>query len=152
MHVTNKLPLGLKEKSIVNLSPTILINKNNPLVDKIDERITFEDLAKQNMMIDKDNILDYFVETCNVYSIKGNIEFINGDWETVKNYVKKLGIHLYSSVHNTFEEFKDSDLISKNISHLLSEMELRVIVKKRNIENKYFRNFLLITGSYKSLF
>jgi len=144
LHIVDNIPPELTSKAISIFEPIILMNKNNILANKKDKDITFEDLTKQNMiMIDKNNIIRYFVDTCSEYNLKGNIEFVNGDWEMVRNFVKlNLGIHMYSAIYNKFEDFKDDKIITKNIKHLFPAMKLQIVVKKGKIYTKSIKNFL----------
>ena len=126
--------------------PIILVNKKNRLAIKKDNKITFEDLSRENMiMIDKKAISPFFISVCNEYNITGDIEFVNGNWETVRNFVKlNLGIHLYSEVYNKFEDFKDEELLTKNLEHLFPKMTFQIITKKGVILKKNIKNFIEI--------
>ena len=131
---------------IESLDPTIIMHKDNILASKKDNKITFEDLSKQNMiMIDRDNIIDYFVKTCDTYNVEGNIEFCNGDWEMIRNYIRlNLGIHLYSSIYDKYNDLKDDELIMKNVKHLFPKINLNITTKKGVIFNEHINNFIEI--------
>lgn len=151
IHVSDVIPPQFSSTTLFDFKPIILINKKNSLAFKDSRDITFDDLSKQNMiMLDRDNIISGFVELCDKYGIKGNINIINGDWESVRNLVKlNVGVHLYSEIYNKFEEFTDDDIISKNVEHLFPSIKFQLIIKKGKILNDATRNFIETIKKYK---
>jgi len=127
------------------------MHKENILAKKDDNKITFNELSKQNMiMLDKDNIIDTFIKLCDKYDIKGNINIINGDWESVRNFIKlNLGIHMYSEIYNKFEEFVDHEIISKNVENLFTRIRFQLIIKKGRIFNKNIKTFVDIMKNFR---
>lgn len=134
-------------QKIISLYPAILMHKNNILVKKKDCDITLEDLSKQQMiLIDKKQILPYFVKTCEEFNIGSNIEFEKGgDWETVQKFVKlEMGICLFNEAYERFPIFKDESIISKNIQHLLPAIDVYVMLKHGTIKNDLIKEFIKI--------
>ena len=144
IHVSDKIPPEIKSITLFDFKPVIMLNRNNPLAIKDSNKITFEDLAKQNMiMLDRDNIIDDFVKLCKQNKIDANINILNGDWESVKNFIKlNVGIHLYSEIYEKFEEFKDSDIITKNLEHLFPQIKFQLMYKNGILFNKNVQNFV----------
>lgn len=143
IHVSDKIPPEIKSITLFDFKPVIMLNKNNPLAIKDSNKITFEDLAKQNMItLDSDNIIYDFVKLCKQNKIDTNINVLNGDWESVKNFVKlDVGIHLYSEIYDKFEEFKDTDIITKSVEHLFPRIRFQLMYKNGILFNKYLQNF-----------
>jgi hypothetical protein len=124
------------------------MHKKNVLSKKRDRLITFEDLSKQQMILsDKKQIIPNFVNLCKSFGIKSDIEFENGDWETAKNFVKlNLGICLFSNIYDYFPQFKDKDIVSKNVEHLFPAIPVNLITKTGIIYDKTIQNFIDITN------
>lgn len=142
---------GCKTKLLYDLEPMILVNKNNRLANIRDKEISYKDLAIENlMMTDKAMLLPYFQKICEQFKFKTTIKFEDGDWEIMRNFVKmNLGVHLYSDLYNMFNEFKDPDIISKNVSHLFPNIRIHSIVKDGKIQNKITNDFLdMITTKF----
>lgn len=135
---------GCDATLLYDLDPMLLVNKNNPLVNKRDKEITFDDLAKENlMMIDEEKILPYFKNVCKEFKLDSFIKFKETDWEMIRNYVKlNLGVHLYSDLYNIFPMFKDPDILTKNVSHLFPNIKINAITKAGKIQNDNIKNFL----------
>ncbi len=150
IHVSDTIPPEFSSITLFDFKPIILMHKDNPLAIKDSRNITFNDLSEQNMiMLDKDNIIIGFIDLCNKYCIKGNINIVNGDWESVKNFIKlNIGIHLYSEIYNKFEEFMDKDIVSKNVEHLFPSIKFQLITKKGRILNNIITNFIKTIKKY----
>lgn len=129
---------------LYDLDPMLLVNKDNPLVNKRDKEITFDDLSKENlMMIDEEKILPYYKNICNEFKLDSFIKFKETDWEMIRSYVKlNLGIHLYSDLYNIFPIFKDPDIVSKNVSHLFPHVRIHAITKAGKLQNNSINDFL----------
>lgn len=144
IHIVDEIPQGFDSKIIATFKSTILMNIKNELSTKDSKDITFEDLSKQNViMLNKHEILNYFNSVYKTYNITGNIEFVKMDWEVVKNFVKlNLGIHPYSGIYDVFENFKDKELITKDVSHLFPSVSLKIITKHGKIFSTNVKKFI----------
>lgn len=145
LHIIDKIPDEFNIKGIFDFEPAILMNKNNVLANKKDNEITFEDLSKQNIiMIDTKSIIKYFFDTYEKYGLSSNINFIEGgDWGVVRNFVKlDLGMHMYSSVYDKFEDFKDNDIVLRRVNNLLPKIRFKLITKKGEIINNLVKDFI----------
>lgn len=144
IHIVDEIPQGFDSKVIATFKSTILMNVKNELSTKDSKDITFEDLSKQNViMLNKQEILSYFNSVYKTYNITGNIEFVKTDWEVVQNFIKlNLGIHPYSSIYDVFENFKDKELITKDVSHLFPSISLKIITKHGKIFSTNVKKFI----------
>ena len=140
-----KIP-ELNIETIYDFKSNIIIHKDNPLSKIKDDKITYNDLKNQNLlMMDKYEYMKLFDEIIKKYELKGNVCFVNGDWETIKHYIKlNLGIHIYSEIYSKFNKIKDSDIICKNVEHLFPNTQFELITKKGRIFNNNIDNFLKI--------
>lgn len=144
IHIADEIPHGFDSKIIATFKSTILMNIKNELSTKDSKNITFEDLSKQNfIMLNKHEMLNYFNSVYKTYNIAGNIEFVKTDWEVVQNFVKlNLGIHPYSSIYDVFENFKDKELITKDVSHLFPSLSLKIVTKHGKIFSNNIKKFI----------
>jgi len=142
----NNLSSQFKATNLYNFKTNIIMHKDNPLALKRDQDITYDDLKEQNILImDKYDYMDLFSQIIRAYNLNGNIKFINGDWESIKCFVKlNLGIHFYSEIYAKFDRFKDEDIICKNIEHLFPDSQYKLITKTGRIFNDNIKNFLQI--------
>lgn len=136
---------------IYDFKTSIIMHKDNPLSVKKDKDITYDDLKKQNiLMMDKYEYMDLFMQIIKNYNLDGNIKFINGDWESIKCFVKlNLGIHFYSEIYTKFDNFKDVDIVCKNVEHLFPNSQYKLITKSGRIFNENIENFLKIVKEFK---
>lgn len=138
-------------KDLYDFKSNIIMHKNNSLSQKKDNDITYEDLQKENiLMMDKYNYMNLFSQIIKTYNLTGNIKFINGDWESIKCFVKlNLGIHFYSEIYTKFNNFKDDDIIYKNVEHLFPNSQYKIITKTGRIFNENIEKFLKIIEEVK---
>ncbi len=146
---TSDISSEFTAKTICEFKPNIIMHKDNLLSKKEDSKITYQDLQDQNiLMMDKYNNDDLFLQIIKNYNLGGNIKFINGDWESIKCFVKmNLGIHFYSEIYKEFNEFVDDDIVCKNIEHLFPNVEYKLITKNGKKFNKNIKEFLKIIES-----
>lgn len=147
----NDISSEFNAKTICEFRPNILMHKANILAKKDDKKITYKDLQSQNLlMMDKYNNDNLFLEIIKTYNLNGNIKFINGDLESIKYFLKlNLGIHLYSEIFTKFNEFKNDDIVYKNVEHLFPTVEYKLITKKGKTFNKNIQEFLNIIDKNK---
>ncbi len=147
---TNNVSPEFIYKDLYDFKPNIIMHKNNPLAIKKDKDITYDDLKKQNiLMMDKYDYMDLFLQIIKNYNLDGNIKFVNGDWESIKCFVKlNLGIHFYSEIYTKFNKFKDEDIICKNVDHLFPNSQYKLIIKNGRIFNSYIEDFLKIIENF----
>lgn len=138
--------------SLFTLKPTIIMHKQNELADKNDKNISLKDLKRQNVLfIDEDKIMPIFIDICKEHNIGGNIKFVNSDWETVRNYLRfNLGIHFYSDIFDLFEEVKEPNLISKDMSHIFPKIKTCAITSHSNIFSNAKLKFMDILSNIKN--
>lgn len=138
---------------LFTLKPTIILHKDNSIANKNDHEITYSDLRKQNvLLIDKDKILSVYGKICEEQNIYGNIMFENSDWETIKNFVRlNLGIQFYSNIDRILD-LSESNLVSKDISHLFPEIRVKLIRKQGKILKDNLRNFIDIIFNVSKYF
>lgn len=131
LHPYEQVPPRVTVQSVLELHSCILMHKDNPLALKPDHLINFSDLNNQSLiMIDDEKILPYFAKTVKAHNLCPKIEFVNGDWELVRNFVKlNLGVHLYSKLYSIFESFQDKDLALKDVNHLFPSIKVYVVTK-----------------------
>lgn len=140
-----------KIKNIFTFKTNIIMNKDNILSNKKDKDITYNDLKKQNiLMMNKYEYMELFSKIIEQYNLQGNINFINGDWEIIKNFVKlNLGIHFYYDICKKFDKNLDNDLVFKNVEHLFPDTKYNLITKNGKIFNNNMKNFLKIINANK---
>lgn len=143
LHTAESEEAGFSYKLLYDLDPMILVNKNNKLALKRDKEISYEDLSKQNlMMMERNKILPEFSEFCKKHNIHSDLEFENISWESIRNFVKlDLGVHLYSDLYNIFPDLRDSDVVSKNVSHIFPAIKMYLITKSGKVQNKKTEEF-----------
>lgn len=150
-HVFENIPPEFESIKLFDLKPRLLLNNNNPLAHIKDNKITFEILKNQNLiMLDRDNIINDFVNICNKNNLNSKINLINGDWESFRNFLNlDLGIHLYNSLYEKFEIFKNNNIVVKNVEHLFPSMNFQIMWKSGKIFNKELQEFINIVKKIK---
>ena len=143
-HTTTDIDPSFNVECIFEFEPILLMSKNNKLAKKNDIKITFGDISESSLItIDVDNVTSYYASFFENNSVNSNISLTNGDWESVRNFVKlDLGIHIYSNIYNKLEVFQDPDLTTKNVKHLFPNIKFQLITKKGRMLPRNARLFL----------
>lgn len=126
----------------LSYNPTLIMHKDHPLAKKKD--IKLQDISKYNTVrIDKKLIsLPLFEEVFEEFGFKTNIEFENGNWEMVKQFVKTgIGLGFVSELYLTKD---DKDLICKDLSKYFPVMEYKIITKNGKRLDFLAENFINI--------
>lgn len=117
----------IKQIETVSYDPILIMNKKHPLAKKTIKSL--KDLKDFDLIrIDKNLItLPLFEEAVRTHGIKGSIEFENGDWEMLKNFVKKN--NFVAIVSAICLNKSDSDLVVKNLARFFPKMSYSISVK-----------------------
>jgi len=128
----------IRKIEIVDYDPVLIMNKKHPLAKKSIRSL--KDLSKFDLIrIDRNLItLPLFEEAVRTYDIKGSVEFENGNWEMLKNFVKEN--NFIAIVSEICLDKKDSDLVVKNLAKFFPKMSYSVALKngqsvKPNVQN-----------------
>ena len=122
--------------------PILIMHKNHPLAQKKD--IKLQDISKYNVVrIDKRLIsLPLFEEAFKEFKFKTNIDFENGSWEMVKNFVRAgIGLGFVSELYFTKD---DEDLVAKKLNNYFPRMEYKLVVKNGKHLSDIAQKFIAI--------
>ena len=122
--------------------PILIMHKNHPLTKKKD--IKLQDISKYNVVrIDKRLIsLPLFEKMFEELKFKTNIDFENGSWEMVKNFVRAgIGLGFVSELYFTKD---DEDLVAKKLNNYFPRMEYKLVVKNGKHLSDIAQKFIAI--------
>ena len=122
--------------------PILIMHKNHPLAQKKD--IKLQDISKYNVVrIDKRLIsLPLFEKMFEELKFKTNIDFENGSWEMVKNFVRAgIGLGFVSELYFTKD---DEDLVAKKLNNYFPRMEYKLVVKNGKHLSDIAQKFIAI--------
>ena len=123
------------------------MHKNHPLAQKKD--IKLQDISKYNVVrIDKRLIsLPLFEKMFEELKFKTNIDFENGSWEMVKNFVRAgIGLGFVSELYFTKD---DEDLVAKKLNNYFPRMEYKLVVKNGKHLSDIAQKFIAILTEEK---
>ena len=127
--------------------PILIMHKNHPLAQKKD--IKLQDISKYNVVrIDKRLIsLPLFEKMFEELKFKTNIDFENGSWEMVKNFVRAgIGLGFASELYFTKD---DEDLVAKKLNNYFPRMEYKLVVKNGKHLSDIAQKFIAILTEEK---
>lgn len=117
----------IKQIEVISYDPVLIMNKKHPLAKKSIKSL--KDLKDFDLIrIDRNLItLPLFEEAIRTHGIKGSIEFENGNWEMLKNFVKEN--NFVAIVSTVCLDKTDSNLAVKNLEKFFPKMSYSVAVK-----------------------
>ncbi len=117
----------IKQIEVISYDPVLIMNKKHPLAKKSIKSL--KDLKDFDLIrIDRNLItLPLFEEAIRTHGIKGSIEFENGNWEMLKNFVKEN--NCVAIVSTVCLDKTDSNLAVKNLEKFFPKMSYSVAVK-----------------------
>lgn len=122
-------------------NPVLIMHKNHKLAQK--KKITnLQEISEYNIVrIDRELIsLPLFEEAFKEFHFKTNIEFKNGSWEMVKNFVKEnIGIGFVSKLYLTKD---DTDLSYIDLDSHFPKMNYDLITKNGSILGSDIKDFI----------
>ncbi|MCE3254510.1 MAG: LysR family transcriptional regulator [Rickettsiaceae bacterium] len=127
--------------------PILIMHKNHPLAKK--KNLKLQDISKYNIVrIDKKLIsLPLFEESFKEFGFKTNIDFENGNWEMVKNFVKaRIGLGFISEI---YLNKGDKDLVTRKLNPYFPAMEYKLAIKRGRHLNKLSEEFIKILETSK---
>lgn len=132
----------LKNFEVVLYDPVLIMNKNHPLARR--EINSLQDLKEYDLIrIDRNLItLPLFEEVVKTYDIKGSVEFENGNWEMLKNFVKED--NFVAIVSNMCLGRHDSDLEVKSLTKFFPKMGYNVVVRNGKVTKPIVESLLNI--------
>ena len=140
VYPTDKVPEECLFKPSFSYEPTLIMNKNHPLVEK--EDISLSDLGKYPLVrIDPELIiLPFFEEAVKKYGIGSKISFENGNWEMLKHFViHDIGLAMVSTI---CVDKTDTDIVSKSMTKFFPPMNYGIMIKRGRYLNKTVTNFI----------
>ncbi len=107
--------------------PVLIMNKNHPIAKK--KISSLRDLKAFDLIrIDSNLItLPLFEEAVKTYKIKSSINFENGNWEMLKNFVKENDC--VAIVSMICLKKRDPELVMKNLSKFFPPMNYSIVTK-----------------------
>jgi DNA-binding transcriptional LysR family regulator len=131
----------VKKIDVMSYDPILIMNKHHPLAKKSISSLS--DLKEFDLIrIDQNLItLPLFEEVVKTYGIKGSVEFENGNWEILKQFVKENN---FAAVVSTICINKsDSDLIQINLTKFFPKMLYGIGIRSGQISDSLTQNFIL---------
>lgn len=121
----------IKHFEIIAYDPVLIMNNKHPLSRKVIRSL--KDLKEFDLIrIDRNLItLPLFEETVRSYKIKGSVEFENGNWDMLKNFVKEN--NFVAIVSSMCLDKHDSDLVVKNLSKFFPKMSYSISMRNGEI-------------------
>lgn len=123
------IPTIAEVKSVESVSydPILIMNKKHPLANKSIDSL--KDLKNFDFIrIDRNLItLPLFEEAVKTHGIKGSVEFENGNWEMLKNFVREN--NFVAIVSAMCLNKSDTDLVAKNLSRFFPTMNYNIAMK-----------------------
>lgn len=121
----------IKHIEVISYDPVLIINKKHPLAKK--EVSDLKDLKQFDLIrIDRNLItLPLFEEAVRTYGIKGSVEFENGNWDMLKNFVKEN--NFVAIVSSMCLGKDDSDLVVKNLAKFFPKMSYSISMRSGEI-------------------
>jgi DNA-binding transcriptional LysR family regulator len=120
--------------------PVLIMHKDHPLAKKTEVKL--QDIGKHNIVrIDPSLItLPLFEEACKKFDFQTNIDFENGSWEMIKNFVREgIGLGFISKLYLTKN---DDDLVYKKLDKYFPKAEYSLIAKNGKHLSKEAQEFI----------
>jgi DNA-binding transcriptional LysR family regulator len=129
-----------KKIEVASYDPVLIMNKKHPLAKK---NITnLSDLKNFDLIrIDRNLVtLPLFEEAINNHKIKSSIEFENGNWDMLKNFVKEN--NFIAVISKVCIDKKDSELVVKNLVKFFPKMNYAIHIKCGQLSKPLINNLI----------
>ena len=145
-------PKGLFSRVCFSYNPILIMHKNHPLTKE--NNIRLQDISKYNVIrVDNELLaLPFFEKMFEELKFKTNINFENGDFEMIKNFVKaEIGLGIISELCVKKDE---KNLIIKNLNNYFPKIEYKLVIKNGkhlNFASEEFVKVLVNKSSHENI-
>jgi DNA-binding transcriptional LysR family regulator len=117
----------IEQFETVSYDPILIVNKKHPLAKN--QIKSLKDLRDFDLIrIDRNLItLPLFEEAVRTHGLLGSVEFENGNWEMLKNFVKEN--NFVAIVSAICLDKNDNDLVKKNLAKFFPKMSYSIATK-----------------------